>query len=173
MERTYGLHADEPDLKLYFRFAWDAQLTFALGNDFLAVNFNDENRVYLFDSNGKARGKITVRLPRPELTKDHRDHAMTRFPKGWREKVLAIWKPPEYWPMVDELLVDRYNRVWLFGVRPTPEEQVSYQVFDSKAVKLAEGKLSSAPLAVHNGRAWLLQDRDDNLVLQQTQILVE
>ena len=77
------------------------------------VNWGEDSRLHLLRFNGKQLlPPFRVDLPRYLLRSEQVDAFLSTFSEGTRWHDLTR---PEYWPVVQRILVDDENKIWVFG----------------------------------------------------------
>jgi len=143
-------------------YRWDPAL-FLCGRNQLAV-FGSSNgtKVWLLNAENQMITSIAPQF-RPRLIRD-KDVAfcLDSMPPGFRDSAKAGMKVPQTWPLIQSVLVDNHQRIWVFGHES--EQGIPYEQYSAEK-KTKAGYLPWLPALIFNDQAFVYQEREDKYQL--------
>ncbi len=169
LRRPSGVHLTEPSLTVDVKFDWDPGLIFDAGSKFLAVNYNENNKVYLLDPNsGKVLRALRPKMKRAPFTDEDLDRRFAGPATAFRAKLEPHIQKPLQWPVLSMVRIDSQNRIWLFGAFPPGKKELDVIVANEMGKVLSRGKIKGLPKAMKgNALFFLSSDTNDKIYLEK------
>ena len=144
-----------------FSLAWDVNLHYAVGSNFIATLGGDAKTLVLLDFEGNKLGKgIPFGLPVRPTTKEQGEEVISIVSKRTRGLVRQHLVQPDHWPMVQGLEIDSQDRIWAFGQGLQTTSALPFKVFDQHGRLLQDGVIDRLPVTIRGQTAWFLYADD-------------
>lgn len=163
LETPFGIHEQVGGGVFSAWLSWDPYPVLGVGKEFIAVGHTETNQVTLYaTSTHKEIGKLTVPFVRPRVTEEDVKIELENVPREFVGFIKKFMKKPAHWPAYFDLIVDD-NKIWVIGIRPTPDKPYPFRVFDIHGRLINEGNLPQKPLLIENNKVVFVDtDEDDD-----------
>jgi hypothetical protein len=147
---------------------WDPKIVFAVGSNYIAVIWGEDQKIHLIDFEGKPLAKpFPCGLPQTPVTREDENRQIMEFPAEWREVLGKNMVRYEYWPSVNQMTVDPKDRLWVFGFHKGEDQPYPLRVYDRNGNLLAEGKVANLPSAILEDSLYYTIEQEDGVILNK------
>ncbi len=151
--------------RVRFKLPFHPTLLHHVGSDFVAVCYNNEDKVLILDQEtGQQRRQFFAPFQKEPVTRGDWDEQLKTTISLEMQKVVKtlLTYDEMYWPGILSMIVDEQDHIWLFG---REQLNVPWQVYDVSGKLLKKGALPHRPRFIKAGYFYYSYANEDGEIL--------
>lgn len=157
--------------KLIFPPFWAPKLLFTRTKNTLITVWSANKKIVLRNDQGKILSQFAIELPTNKIELEQITSYFSDLSESQKAIILKDIHPPENWPVIQSIMADDKDRIWVFGWPNFHRNRLPFAAYDLNGQQLKKGELTHHPKAMAAGAIYSILEENDQIWIEKFKII--